>query len=1169
MKGKYVAAIAILLGVVAGSMFFVSAPSVYAGGGGAATNGSGSSGGSSGWRLEHGFGWVRYDADPNKMPQDGFRKFLDGNTAQQRLIKSAQFWASKVNECKGYGASSIDVFIIRAPGGSAMGYDYQGSYDNDPTRITATKPYSWVDGGRAYVISDNTALDDFKDYRKAVKKDGGTGIDLKWGSEVGLICSNIEEGESWELDANSSVNKSTAQPGDNVTFTHSVWNKASSKDRARYSWRIMQNNSYVPGTVDSVEDAGQGTKHPDARKVKIQIPEGATDGQQICQRIEYSNKFGPKTTQWNFPDPPPWDKDHGPASSGSVCVTVKSQPPETGWCTYWTSNNPPTVYFSSSGKTHEQRTHVWSDGVVDRSSSTGAGINTRITGNNSEEWNVYANKKEAVYNVQREYKKDDGTWTDVPNGYTQYKFTCYQASCKVTVVGDPSLGGGSRVKAGSQYTVRIQIDNPLLANNLWLTSMRNGNGSKADPNSGYSLVARQDGTNKFGKLGYGIPPGGSSDPEDIEMTLTAPNDVGAAKTAAFHAEYYGHPSIVDFGSSCDAPIDVYKQATFTYLPVASLDSEEDPTKVTYATGVNNDSGVTVKLKTHHDVYKVSPFEWKDAASPDTLVNGPNVSLNSSKPITSAKAGDEYCANIWSGQVSMRVISALVNASGDYINPVYGPATPACTKVHNKPYFKIYGSGAQAGGEFSDVDSSCAVGGTLAGWNDTSQRKGADAKARGASSELSSLAREKIYGFATGQTRSVGMGMKSPTELTFANKDVTILNGGESPTLGGEMGGGGWCLPKVDEPDAANITDMGTGASPVASTDNTGSWSRKYAPSSGYLTLRGRILEPGANQSIFVKGDVYIDSNIRYKDSDWSTSNIPSFVLKATGNIYISKDVAQLDGLYIAQGTKQGGTIKKGKIFTCSYAGAALSGASMHADCNKQLVVRGAFVAEQVNLMRTGGTLRNAEGGEHPRPSGTETTQTTVQKPSSENCRLILFDDNGSFGNATFQSRDDMLGALTSAGTHVTCRQNVSSRFCPAVALSTVPVPDSCKANSSKRAEYPKAWCKSSDFAAKTCSIRVQSGEACSYATEQLTRQSCKFPPISETVVTSTSSVDQSAPILDCANGNMYVRVTGYDFTCAAEVFDFSPEMYLSSPAIRKGIGNAPAWQMLISLPPVL
>src|SRR5690606_32751320 len=54
--------------------------------------------------------------------------------------------------------------------------------------------------------------------------------------------------------------------------------------------------------------------------------------------------------------------------------------------------------------------------------------------------------------------------------------------------------------------------------------------------------------------------------------------------------------------------------------------------------------------------------------------------------------------------------------------------------------------------------------------------------------------------------------------------------------------------------------------------------------------------------LYVSGDVVINSNIEYNTSPWgSVENIPNFTLVVDGNIFINRNVTQLDGLYVAQG----------------------------------------------------------------------------------------------------------------------------------------------------------------------------------------------------------------------------------------------------------------------------
>jgi hypothetical protein len=126
-----------------------------------------------------------------------------------------------------------------------------------------------------------------------------------------------------------------------------------------------------------------------------------------------------------------------------------------------------------------------------------------------------------------------------------------------------------------------------------------------------------------------------------------------------------------------------------------------------------------------------------------------------------------------------------------------------------------------------------------------------------------------------------------------------------------------------------------------------------------LKVNGGTLSAGHNVSIFVNGDAYISSNISYADN-WPAGNAPSFILHATGNIYIDPGVTKLAGVYIAQDKSDG---SKGKIYTCADTSnhfSPMQASNLYSDCNNQLVVTGSFVAKQVNLMRTFGSLRDEE-----------------------------------------------------------------------------------------------------------------------------------------------------------------------------------------------------------------
>jgi hypothetical protein len=136
-------------------------------------------------------------------------------------------------------------------------------------------------------------------------------------------------------------------------------------------------------------------------------------------------------------------------------------------------------------------------------------------------------------------------------------------------------------------------------------------------------------------------------------------------------------------------------------------------------------------------------------------------------------------------------------------------------------------------------------------------------------------------------------------------------------------------------------------------------------------LNAGTVSPGKNVMVYVYGNVEITANgatkIQYAgDGSWNltttsdgafTTDIPSFTLVATGNISIDPGINELDGLYEAGVDENNGTIN-----TCTGADNSVNTYSL---CENQLVVNGSFEANNINLQRTFGSLRDSKPTENP------------------------------------------------------------------------------------------------------------------------------------------------------------------------------------------------------------
>ncbi len=138
-----------------------------------------------------------------------------------------------------------------------------------------------------------------------------------------------------------------------------------------------------------------------------------------------------------------------------------------------------------------------------------------------------------------------------------------------------------------------------------------------------------------------------------------------------------------------------------------------------------------------------------------------------------------------------------------------------------------------------------------------------------------------------------------------------------------------------------------------------------AMSSPFNLVGGDVTIPSGSQiTIYIRGSVYIGGNITY--GSYTIDNVPKFSLVVQGTIYIGGNVTRLDGLYIAQPDPTDSSALRndtGNIWTCHdnstnqilYTGPAY--------CTNKLVINGALIAKQIQLMRTPGDVSGASTNE--------------------------------------------------------------------------------------------------------------------------------------------------------------------------------------------------------------
>ncbi len=229
---------------------------------------------------------------------------------------------------------------------------------------------------------------------------------------------------------------------------------------------------------------------------------------------------------------------------------------------------------------------------------------------------------------------------------------------------------------------------------------------------------------------------------------------------------------------------------------------------------------------------------------------------------------------------------------------------------------------------------------------------------GASADFGALALGLIegknsltYGFATGITDSIN-------SESFANMATA------SDYWGGLLGGASGqthCIPdyygtKQDSPDpwSGELKNAATG--------------QYTKDASGAIwTLNSdeqKIQNDGRNVSLFVKGNVYIDGNIKYAGG-YDGTKVPHFVLVVQGNIFVDPSVTRLDGWYIAQPdlSSQSSIDGTGAFWSCHDNSLNVPSPAFIYNCNDQLTINGALTAKIVLLTRNRSNIGNNDNSD--------------------------------------------------------------------------------------------------------------------------------------------------------------------------------------------------------------
>ncbi|HSW85169.1 MAG TPA: hypothetical protein VLF79_00960 [Candidatus Saccharimonadales bacterium] len=819
---------------------------------------------------------------------------------------------------------------------------------------------------------------------------------------------------------------------------------------------------------------------------------------------------------------------------------------------------------------------------------------------------------------------------------------CYTGSCSLQVIPNvPGAPPGSgAVESSSTFTILATITN---------NGGVNGNTTIPDGLGGYGFsLSGADGPHYI----HGLAPGDSE-----YLTLTANAPASGTPSFSYALDYYLNPYMTRFSPSCTTTIDVFQYFTVTPNAAAELTPyQENPDMVKNSTWITVGGSVPVKECVNDSLYKKpiaggqipegTPPSYSCRSGPFasgvTYLHGPDYLYPTVPPIV---AGDQYCAEIDVQYSSGWTNAAYTIYGGSTTDAAGNPNNQSvdCDNIANRPFFKVYNSGVSAGGSFKGIDPTCTGGGELAGWNNNS---GVNPD-YGASAAYNALALNDIVGVGSHQN----VFGNNALDLSFAN---TVNNSGASgtdgPSYSSKLGGdfdspttSRNCLTTLD-PKTNTVTVVLPGDHPIPINGGNYRVDGDYTPQK--LGSGFSYVKKGQHIVIYVKGNVTINENMLFEGDSggdfggghdkgganlkWNTtSNIPSFILVATGNIYIAKQVTELDGIYAsipADPTKSAnGTA--GRIYTCSEqsnpysTGALVTSANLFNDCKNQLTVYGSFVANQVKLMRTYGTLRDETpipGAAHPHPAtpgATKPLEFYTNKDSAPygNCVKIHepYEDGGSHSSFAglafpndFGKGRDYLCARDGSGVGLTPSAPYLHFLCQPPGAD----PDNCGDGPFFGGAGDTGGCtdfSALDAAGYSNSYGWNNDYICSTIPGISFKISSTDPSLSDTSIYCTSMYDPSVkhgPYIAFPNTiwqQAYVCVskgsagsaTTYDpgtqhvvnpcsnsagatkssprLTCAAEVFDLSPEMYLTSPGLQPPSNGGVQSDSISSLPPIL
>ncbi len=253
--------VATLLGVSMVALLFlaVPSPSAHAAVGGGGTGGGG--GGGSGPYTWKGYGWFKFGIN-----SAGPRDFQNGNS-----------WGGVQAACRAENARSVVMYVVqRDTGGpyNARVYDDIG-WSEGWTGFLGNSGGDWTNRAGAAAMFNTLPASQRVGY--------------SIGSNVGWFCYDHEPIINFSTSGTTTINQTSAKPGDRIVWTHSLTNNGPTQSTAIYSQTV--NSGFSNGSFNGTKNGTTGAMGVRATRTHpsystYDITQGDV-GNTLCQQLQW------------------------------------------------------------------------------------------------------------------------------------------------------------------------------------------------------------------------------------------------------------------------------------------------------------------------------------------------------------------------------------------------------------------------------------------------------------------------------------------------------------------------------------------------------------------------------------------------------------------------------------------------------------------------------------------------------------------------------------------------------------------------------------------------------------------------------------------------------------------------------------------------------------------